>query len=609
MTTTFTIDAGALTAARAVRGPRRFLLVHIEGVERSARVVELADGAEVTFGRSRAATILVDHESVSRLHARVRRRGDVVEVEDLGSRNGTRVDGARIAAATALGHGSELAVGPATATLGATSPIAARGRVADAETFEARLAAELDRVTRYHRRAAVASLRVVGGAGGDDEVIDALAALVRPMDLLAELGGDHFALLAPELSRDELEAVVRRFIEEAKALGSDVRAGLAVAPDDGVSPDELIGASRSALRAAKSPGALMHPPPRAPVAAADLVVVDPAMRHLYATLERIAAASITVLVFGETGVGKELVVEKLHRASPRKEQPLIKLNCASLPETLLESELFGHERGAFTGADRRKVGFFEAAHGGTLFLDEIGEMPLTLQAKLLRVLERKMITRVGGTQELPVDVRVVAATHRDLDAEVRAGRFREDLYFRIAGFTVHVPALRDRPADLLPLAEHFLRKVAAESNVATPKLDDDTRAALLRHEWPGNVRELKNAMERALVLQTSGVVSPEHLPERVTRGLPASASALAKPFAEAAPGAPGASGASGGPGAPGDGKFRKQLALIEHAAIVEALEATGGNQTHAAQRLGISRRTLIYKMERLGLKPPPRGEP
>jgi two-component system, NtrC family, response regulator AtoC len=484
-----------------------FLLVHIQGAERSSRVVELPDGAEVTFGRSRAATVMVDDDSVSRLHARIRRRGDSIDVEDLGSRNGTRVDGARIAETTIIGRGSEVAVGPATAMLGATSEVAPRGRVADSEAFEARLAAELDRVVRYHRRAAVVAMRI----SGDEDVVDALAGLVRPMDLLAEVGGSQFAMLAPELNRAEVETAMRRFIDEAKATGTDVRVGVAMAPEDGITVDELLEASRSALRRAKTPGTLMHAPPRTSVDSSELVLADPAMKQLYATIERIAEASLTVLIFGETGVGKELVTEALHRASPRREKPLVKLNCASLPETLLESELFGYERGAFTGADRRKLGFFEVSDGGTLFLDEIGEMPLSLQAKLLRVLERKTITRVGGTQEIAVDVRVVAATHRDLDAEVRAGRFREDLFFRIAGFTVYVPPLRDRKADLLPLAEYFVRKVATESGMTAPQIDDGARAALARHDWPGNVRELKNAMERAIVMQNSGVISVEHL--------------------------------------------------------------------------------------------------
>src|SRR6478735_2012747 len=192
---------------------------------------------------------------------------------------------------------------------------------------------------------------------------------------------------------------------------------------------------------------------------------------------------------GETGVGKEGVAEAIHKKSSRRDKPLIKLNCAALPENLLESELFGYERGAFTGADKRKVGFFEAADGGTLFLDEIGEMPLALQAKLLRVLERKVITRVGGTTEIATNARVVAATHRDLEGEVRLGRFRQDLLFRIGGFTLVVPPLRDRGAEILPLAEHFASITAVEQGRPVPSIDEDARAALGAYSWPGNVRE------------------------------------------------------------------------------------------------------------------------
>src|SRR5256885_8304871 len=190
---------------------------------------------------------------------------------------------------------------------------------------------------------------------------------------------------------------------------------------------------------------------------------------------------MTVLILGETGTGRGLVAEAIHARSGRRAKPLVKLNCAALPETLLESELFGYERGAFTGAERRKVGFFEAANGGTLFLDEIGEMPLSLQAKLLRVLERKVITRVGGTTEVPTDARLIAATHRDLEGEVRAGRFRQDLMFRIGGFTLVVPPLRDRPAEIVPLAEHFARSVAAEQGRPAPAIAGDARDELTGH--------------------------------------------------------------------------------------------------------------------------------
>jgi transcriptional regulator with GAF, ATPase, and Fis domain len=298
---------------------------------------------------------------------------------------------------------------------------------------------------------------------------------------------------------------------------------------------------------------------------------------------------MTVLVLGETGAGKELVAEALHRKSQRKDRQLVKLNCASLPETLLESELFGYEKGAFTGADKRKIGYFEAAAGGTLFLDEIGEMPLSLQAKLLRALERRVITRVGGTAEVPVDVRVVAATNRDLDKEVARGRFREDLFFRVSAFTLMVPPLRDRPGEIPLLSEHFVRRFAKELGQAPPTLAPAALDVLVRYTWPGNVRELRNAIERAVVLQSGGVIGPEHLPERAR---------------EAAQRAPAARVGTLVP--VGDGvDMREQIAEVERAAIVAALEACGGNQTRAAERLGLSRRALIYKLEKYGLKAPP----
>jgi len=419
-------------------------------------------------------------------------------------------------------------------------------------------------------------------------VVEAMARSIRIMDLAGDFGGDQFALLLPRLAHDEAEAAIRRLIDEARLVRADIRAGVAIAPDDGRTADELLERSRAALRQARTPGALVMAAKAAPPQArsdADRVVAAPAMRRIYGLVDRIADSSLSVLILGETGVGKEVVAEAIHARSARRAGPLVKINCASLPENLLESELFGHERGAFTGADRRKIGFFEAAAGGSIFLDEIGEMAPALQAKMLRVLERKVITRVGGTDEIPVDVRIIAATHRDAEAEVRAGRFREDLYFRLAGFTLAVPPLRDRVEEIVPLAQHFARRVAEELGQPAPQLSEDAQLALRSHDWPGNVRELRNALERAVVVQTSGTITAEDLPDRVC-----DAGRRARPQLP-------------------DGSIRDhlrdQLADLERAAIVEALENFGGNQTRTAQRLGISRRALIYKMERLGLKPPP----
>jgi transcriptional regulator with GAF, ATPase, and Fis domain len=397
------------------------------------------------------------------------------------------------------------------------------------------------------------------------------------MDLIADDAGDDYLVILPELGRDDGASAVARLLDFARAANVPASAATALCPDDGTTVEALIGVLRAGLRTGRMP--------RAPIAKGTPIVLDPAMQRVYSLVQRIADTSMTVLILGETGVGKELVCEAIHQQSSRRDRPLIKLNCAALPESLLESELFGYERGAFTGADKRKVGFFEAADGGTLFLDEIGDMPLALQAKLLRVLERKVITRVGGTNEVATDARLIAATHRNLDADVRAGRFRQDLLFRIGGFTIAVPPLRDRPNEILPLAEHFARTAAAEQARPSPGISDDAKEALAGYDWPGNVRELRNALERALVLATDTITAVD-LPERIH-----DASHRTRPIT------------------PTGADVRGQLAEVERAAIVAALEADANNQTRAARRLGLSRRALIYKMEKYGLKPPPSRDP
>jgi two-component system response regulator AtoC len=582
-----TVDAGTLVASSPE--PRVFLVVQVGGAEPGSRVVDLVDGGEVTFGRSRGAIVSVKDDDVSRLHARVKRSGDAIEVEDLGSRNGTWVNGERIETQRPrrLAAGDELKMGSIQVIVGHASGLgrARPGSVADAG--EARLAAEVDRAVRYRRPVTFALVRLSGGGGVVDAALDAIAGILRPMDLIADYAGDDHLAILPELDRATGAAALASIVSAAQQAGAVVKTGAAVAPDDGTTADTIIAALRSSLHGGK-PAAGAAAGAAAPVAPAlpgGPIVLDPVMQRVYKLVAKIGESSMTVLILGETGVGKELVAEAIHRASARRAGPLIKLNCAALPETLLESELFGHERGAFTGAERRKQGFFEAADGGTLFLDEVGEMPPTLQAKLLRVLEGKVITRVGGTSETSVDVRVVCATHRDLQADVRTGRFRQDLLFRIGGFTVAVPPLRDRRAEIIPLAEHFARVAAAEQRRPPPAISPEAREALLAYRWPGNVRELENAMERALVLCEDAITLAD-LPDRL-REISARA--------------------AGAPAAVSD--IHGQLEDLERSAIAAALEAHGDNQTRAARALGLSRRALIYKMEKYGLKPPPGAAP
>jgi two-component system, NtrC family, response regulator AtoC len=563
-----TQDAGTYFARASA--PRAFLVIHIE-TDGSSRVVDLPRETDVTFGRSRGATISIETEKVSRMHARIRRTLDGVEIEDLGSRNGTRVNGERIEGVRRLSNGDEISIGPIHAIINLTSGLFQKSAVVDAPTAEARVAAEVDRSVRYRRPLTLALIRVA-----NDDVLESMARTLRPMDLIGEDVGDDYLVILPELDRPTGAAAVARMADIARESKVDVKTATAYAPDDGTTVEALVGRLRAGLRTGTTPDA-----GTLPSVESQAVVVDPAMRRVYSLVDRIADSTMTVLILGETGVGKEIITEAIHAKSSRRDRPLIKLNCAALPETLLESELFGYERGAFTGADRRKIGFFEAADGGTLFLDEIGDIPLSLQAKLLRVLERKVVTRVGGTTEVPTDARVIAATHRDLDAEVRAGRFRQDLLYRIGGFTIAVPPLRDRADEILPLAEHFAHVAASEQGRATPSIAPDARDALTGYTWPGNVRELRNAIERALVLCGDQITATE-LPERLR-----DEGQRVRPIAPSS-------------------DVRGQLAEVERAAIVAALEAESDNQTRAARRLGLSRRALIYKMEKYGLKAPPK---
>ncbi len=307
-----------------------------------------------------------------------------------------------------------------------------------------------------------------------------------------------------------------------------------------------------------------------------LIGSSPPMRELLAALPRVAASETAALVTGESGTGKELVARAIHDLSPRRDGPFVTVNCAALPEGLLESELFGHERGAFTGAVKRKLGRFELADEGTLFLDEIGELPLSLQAKLLRLLQEHEFQRVGGEETLRADVRVVAATNRELAKEAEAGRFRQDLYYRIAIVPLRLPPLRERPGDVRELAEHFVRKHAPRVNRKVRGISEEAHAALARHGWPGNVRELENAIERALVFAEGDRIEPDQLPElSAARG-------------------------AGLPVLSGERALPELLEEIERQLIAQAYERAKGKKTETARLLGIKTSALYYKLEKYG---------
>jgi len=309
----------------------------------------------------------------------------------------------------------------------------------------------------------------------------------------------------------------------------------------------------------------------------EVIGASPAMKGVMETVKKVAPSDSTVLISGETGVGKELVARAVHEASPRRRHPFVKINCAAIPETLMESELFGHEKGAFTGAATGKPGRFEIADRGTVFLDEVGETPYSAQVKLLNVLQDRCFERVGGVKNIRVDVRVVAATNRDLPEAVRSGKFRADLFYRLNVIPVAIPPLRERKEDLIPLSEHFLEKFSARYRKRKCRLSAEALSALGLYDWPGNIRELENVLERMVLLHDSEVLGLEHLPVEIR-------------------------GADTGKQASGLLEKKNALSRVaEKQMIAEALEKTGQNRTRAATVLGISRRALQNKIREYGL--------
>jgi two-component system NtrC family response regulator len=310
-----------------------------------------------------------------------------------------------------------------------------------------------------------------------------------------------------------------------------------------------------------------------------VIAVSSGMEHVFSVVKRAAGSNAPVLIRGESGTGKEVIARILHVQSPRAEKPLLSMNCAAIPETLLESELFGHEKGAFTGAVHAKPGRFELAHTGSLFLDEIGDMSPSLQAKLLRVLQEQTFERLGGTRTIKVDVRIIAATNRDLEELMRQGKFRQDLYYRLNVVEVHLPPLRERREDIPHLVDHFLRTIFHKHGTDPKTLSREAHEALLRYDWPGNVRELENIIERACILSRGPRINLDDLPAAVT----------------------GSGGKKETVVIDGSEPLPAVITRIERDAILQALEQAGGVQTRAATLLGISERVLRYKMGKYGL--------
>jgi two-component system, NtrC family, response regulator AtoC len=559
--------------------------------------IDLPERGELVIGRGEQADVRLDESLVSRRHA-ILHVGAKLEIEDLDSVNGTRLRETPITGRVVLAPGDIISIGTTVLIVQPSAGAARPRRLWPHGYFEARLEDECARARRAGSVFAIARIQVEPGPG-TDKVAEMLAGALRMADVLARYAPRDYEALLTDTDADDATAVIERLVARLQAGAVRARVGLALYPRDGRTPEALVAAVTAQVT--KPSGAATAMP---------IVVEDPLMQRLHGLVRRVAAGNINVLVLGETGVGKEVIAEAIHRGSPRAARPFLRLNCAAFSETLLESELFGHEKGAFTGAIAAKPGLLETANGGTVLLDEVGELPLALQAKLLRVIDTPEVMRVGGLKTVPIDVRFIAATNRDLDAEITRGVFRQDLYFRLGGFTLEVPPLRQRAADIPGLATAFVAEAAQQAGRPPPSISIQSMNLLRGYSWPGNVRELRNMMERAVVLCGGNVIALEHLPvekmrDTVAVHMPRRTVAEATMRTVTRPTMPDLGAPQ--PVAHEDAGLSAEE-LEDRERIVDALTRAAGNQSLACKLLGLSRSSLILRLERYRIARPRKGQ-
>jgi two-component system, NtrC family, response regulator AtoC len=529
----------------------------------------LPETGSVTIGRGEDNVIQIDDESISRRHA-VLHVGPVMTIEDLGSSNGTKFRDLAIEPHEPheIGVNELVTLGSLTLIIQGRFTPPQTNRIATHDYFQARLEEECARAERNAAEFSVIGIKVSPGAP-ETQVAEALMTTLRQSDVLAQQGERAYELLLVDSTRSGAELVAQRLLGCLQVLDTKATYVVVQYPDDSRSAYELM------TRIAGGGDETERD---------DLIIAEQSMRDLYSLISRIARSDLPVLILGETGVGKEKMSRAVHQHSTRVQKPFIAINCAALNDALLESELFGHERGAFTGASNVKTGLLEAASGGTVFLDEIGDMSLAIQAKLLRVIEDGEVRKVGAVKSRKINIRFVAATNTDLELATEQGRFREDLYFRLSAATLVIPPLRERPNELVLLARRFANNASVRATGTSKEVTPEALAMLKNYSWPGNIRELRNVIERAVLLCGSSPIATEHLPAEKMRGT----------FVRAAT---------------NDAIVEPDVLEDERARILEALDQAGGNQSKAASLLGVSRRTLINRLEEYNLPRPRKGRP
>jgi DNA-binding NtrC family response regulator/pSer/pThr/pTyr-binding forkhead associated (FHA) protein len=539
----------------------------------------LREGTEIVFGRDPDCGVRLTDSRVSRRHASVRIRNGVLEFVDLGSRNGSTIDGERSSANTVvpIRATSVVRIGDAVLVFEPSDAASSEQWFFDLASFEttvARLLAEskpgrVGLVEVRWESATLGTTTTAADSAPPPGLRSVLARLAGPRGVIGIYEASKVLLVIPDVERERLEecATQLKRICGERNVPSEIKTALSTN-------------DTRTLHALENQGARPSEGPRVPP-----VVFKGGLRSVETLFSKLDASDAPVLVTGETGVGKDVLARALHGRSRRAAKPFLALNSAAFTDALFESELFGHERGAFTGATQSKTGLLESAAGGTVFLDEIGEMPLGLQAKLLRVVENREVYRVGALQARPIDVRFIFATNRDLRQEIDKGTFRRDLFFRIGTITLTIPPLRERLDEIVPLTEAFIAAAAKRIGCAPPRLLPETAGFLQAHAWPGNVRELKNIIDLAVLVHEGDMLRPADIPiERYIESVPQ------------APQAP--------PAPPPSARLTPAPEKSERDQMLEALEKCVWNQSEAAKLLGMPRRTFVKRLAQYDLPRP-----
>lgn len=574
--------------------PTPYLLV-VEG--HSSLLRPLPPSGDILIGRAEDCDLRLSDKTASRHHARlsIQPTGPSAGITlfDLGSHNGTRVMGQRVVGSRRLQHGDVIQFCEVHLVLHAPGLLHQNQDLLPVPAFQTRLAQEVERAHQYGRSLSLVCLQLEEQTDVP-RLLLALSKHLRRIDV-ASRHERNLHILLPEVSRQDAGSISHPLVGAARLIEPRVRAGLAVFPSDGGDADSLLLSAQAAAGMAQVGKLLLADAAQQTLSIGphEVLIADGAMQGIYGLLERLARSPIAVLIQGETGTGKEIAATALHVWSKRSGR-FVAQNCAALPETLAESELFGHEKGAFTGAISAKAGLLEQAAQGTLLLDEVGELSLLVQAKLLRALETQKIVRLGGQREIAVDVRIVAATHRDLEADVAQGRFRQDLFFRLVAARVHLPPLRDRRREIPLLLRHFVRRAAQRLQLPPPEFSEAALALLLSYGFSGNVRELRNVCDYVVATTQTGIVTTADL------GAALRASAIPATATNTPIATPPQSTALLGP------KFRNledEIRALEQRRMLEALAETEGVQNKAAELLGMPVRTFAHKMKQYGLRP------